>query len=320
MSHPEKTNLSEAVRYFTELGGFLKSKMSIIIPETEKPEKGPKRAAKIVISVENTAPDSPSEPKVVFVGVKLGITHIGGDIQTIKPQLIKQEKTCVEDQSCDLKYINVDGKSSILKYSEEHDTGEILFPGQEINYEMSVPMQFIPYIQFRVDGNLSQRHLFHNENILAMPEIYTKPIAVPALQAFNKIDVYNLIASTVKALPNFNEDTRFVDIQNFSDFLGALVKQIKTAESALNDVYKEHKIYWMQNHIKQVLIVLKQFKTEIEKLREAISSGEQEKIIVQVQIIKDSRQEFYRLNQMTEKLIDENHLSDEEVGYRYRNI
>jgi len=308
----------ESYKYYQELHSYLKTQMNIISPEHDKPEKGPLKATKVVISIENTAPVNLDGPIIVFIGVGLSVAHLGGDIQTIKPQLTKQEKTDKNDHLPELKYINIVGKGFPEITSDEQDKGEILFPGHSLVYEMNIPSQFIPYVQFRVEGTVSRRYLYHFVNTLVMPDEYTKPVVIAALQAFNKIKIHKFFESILKSMPDFNSDTRLADIQNFTNLLSTNIADIKNTQVALNTVYKEHKLFWLKEHVKMAFQHLEHIKLRYVDMKEALASNTPEKMITASEAFKELNIELTQLNKATEGLIDKNNLTDEEVGYTHR--
>ena len=310
---------TESFRYFQELRGYLKTQLQLIEPNPVNPEKGPQKAVKVVISVENIAPFLDNGPDIVFMGVGLSLTYLGGDLHVV-PKLTRQEKMDNITPQPEPVYTNIAGKSFPKITPEEQALGEVLFPGQTVSYEMSIPVNYIPYIQFRTEGNVSYRYLNHSQTVIPMPEEHTRPVALAALQAFNKIEINQMFESTINGLPVFNDITRFGEIKGFTEIVGKNMIGIKKMMDGLNAVHKDHKLFWAREHTSLAFTFLEHFRTKLESMKAALASTEKGKMAAESSAIKELGNEIIQLNRATELLIDKNHLSDEEVGYKYRIV
>jgi hypothetical protein len=216
------------------------------------------------------------------------------------------------------RFVSITGQSFPGFTDDERKQGEILFPGQSITYEMSVPFKYLPYVQFRVEGNVSQRYLFHCQITHVMPEEYTKPVVIVALKAFNNIEIHEILDSCLNCMPVFNSDTRLVDTQEFYNILTKNLRDIKKTQNALNAVYKEYKLFWIQAHVKLTFNYLEHVKLNLGNMIEALNSKDLIQICEVSGALTKLKSESIDLNLATEKLIEKNSLSDEDVEYKYR--
>ena len=120
----------------------------------------------------NTAPYTVGYPKVVFVGVGVGIRKRRLDApDTPKWARENIRKVRGKSESSEAKagvpeYRRADGQPFPEITSVEGHYGEPLFPGESVSWEMMVPVGELRSGTFRMEGNLSRRHLFRREQVL----------------------------------------------------------------------------------------------------------------------------------------------------------
>jgi hypothetical protein len=201
---------------------------------------------------------------------------------------------------------------------DERTHGEVLYPGQSVIFEMDVPPQEIPHLQFQVDATISRRHLFHHQETLVMPETLTKPIAVAALRDFNAIDLHRVLDLAITSMPDFSADTRLAEVQTFSVTLTNGITETKVIQEAMIKLWHEHRILWFQAHLRAAHIHLDRVNAALARMREAIGSNTTDKIVAEASLLRALKEEAAQFNCMTEELMNRHNISHEEACYRYR--
>ncbi len=318
--------------FYRQLQSYLKTQMEIGGSESAQSGTGQQQATKVKITVSNTAPDSPDWPKIVFMGVGLSVANFGGywNISPPFPSRVSRPDETPELEGppwqhdekfknlLAIRYRSIVGQDFPDATPDERTHGEALFPGQSVVYEMDVPSQEIPYLQFRVEGTVSRRHLFHYQETLVMPETFTKPLALAALRALNAIDIHRALDSVIASMPDFNSDTRLAEIQTFTTALSNGMTEIKATQEAVNNVFSQHKMLWFQAHLRAAYICLARVSAALARMREAIASSTSDKIAAEASALQALKGEAAQFNRATEELIHRHNISDEEVNYRYR--
>ena len=303
--------------------------------ESTQKDTGRQQAlTKIGISVSNTAPEGPDWPKIVFMGVGLSVSYLGGAANNISlSQLISREVKPEETPRLEGPLWQQDDKFKELLQMRDHRVvgqdfpdithdegthGKVLFPGQSVVFEMDVPSQIVPYLQFRVDGTISRRHLFHYEETIVMPESFTKPLALAALRDLNAIDLHRTLDSIIASMPDFNSDTRLAKVQAFSAALATGMTEIKTTREAVSNVFRQHEMFWFQAHLRAACICLDRVSAAVARMREAIGSSTSDNIAAEASTLQALKGETAQFNRATEELMHRHNISDEEVNYRNR--
>lgn len=320
---------------YRQFQSYLKTKMELGSFESTQKETGRQQAlTKVKISVSNTASEEPNWPKIVFMGIGLSVAYLGENISNISPHELtsregKSEKILrlggppwqQDDQFRSLtetRYNRIVGQDFPDATSNEGIHGKMLFPGQSVTFEIDVPTQTIPYLQFRVEGTVSRRHLLHYQETLVMPEALVKPLAIAALRAFNDIDTHGVLSLVTASMPDFSSDTRLAEIQAFSTALTTGMTGIKTTQEALKKKWYEHKMSWFHAHIRAAYICLDRVSAALVRMREAIASSIPDRIVAESNAILALKGEAAQLNRTTEDLMHKYNISDEQVNYRYR--
>jgi hypothetical protein len=299
--------------------------------ESTRKETGQQQTlTKVKVIVSNTAPATPDWPKIVFIGVRLSVISLGetgnvSPLQFIVRQVKPDETPALQEppwQQDDkfkelLQMHYIQGPYFPDATPDERTHGEVLFPGQSVVFEMDVPPQVIPYLQFHVDGTVSRRHLFHYQETLVILEALTKPIAVAALCDLNAIELHRVLDSVIASMPDFNGDTRLAEVQAFSAALTNGMAEIKTIQEAVSKIWNKHKMFWFQAHLRAAYICLERVSAALARMREAIGSSTSDKIAAEAGALQALKGEAAQFNRATEELMSRHNISDEEVNYRY---
>ena len=309
---------------------------------TQIEQIGTELAPVIKVEISNTAPDNPDWPKIVFMGVGLSLAHTGGDTQALLPSRLRTRISRKPEEKAhpltatpwqndskiqrllEITYKRTEQQTTMSGQpfpditSDERKYGEVLFPGQSITYEIDVTPEVLPYLQFRVEGTVSRRHLFHCEETFSMPENITKPLALSALIDFNAIDLHGPLESVINLMPKFDGSTRLVEVQTFSAALSNHIIKIKATQDNLNNVFHQYKFFWFRAHIRAAFIFLDRVSAAFARMKAAIESNMPDKIAAEASAILALKGEAAQLNRETEELMQRLNISDEEVNYRYR--
>lgn len=315
------SKLREYLRASTE---FLPSDREAVMPEDPQ-------YVKVKITVVNSAPEE-SAPRIVFTGIGLSIARLGGEQSAVDPEQINFKVNRVETTSNEnttelesaqylqkINYFRMNGLDFPDITPDEQSYGEVLFPGEVLCYEMDIPNDILPYFQFRLEGNVSYRHLFHQEVVLPVAEAYTRPIVLDALRKFNALDIHKVLKSILISLPEFGNDTRLSEIRRYIGVLASGEDDLEILQRAVNDLYKQHKFTIFQAHMQAVYNYLGRIMSAIGDMREAIASSTPEAISLEINKLQALNQEAAGVDRDTEALMDRFNLSDEDVEYKYRH-
>src|SRR5450759_2282357 len=141
------------------LRAFLISELTLIDPEQEE--------VNATLVVRNTAPVSQDLGDVVFVGIGLRIISgkDNGNPHGSKywPSRITKAKPS-DNSELRQRYgegIWYGGSNGHFPEttSAENSLGDVLFPGENIIYKLKIPKADLPYLDIRVEGSVSRRHL-----------------------------------------------------------------------------------------------------------------------------------------------------------------
>jgi len=326
-SHSRQDSI-ESLKFYPTLKGYLQTKIEDV---------GSAAEPVIKVEISNSAPEGPDLPKIVFMGVGLSLVNIGGSTENfasrLKPRItrrtkadeIKANATPWENDSkrkglLNTPYQRLDNNPFPDLMPNEREQGEILFPGDSIIYEIDVPRDLLPYLQFRVEGNISRRYLFRFEEIFEMPEPLTKPLAINALADFNSIEIHKLLVSVIESIPDFTKDARLSEIHRFNTLLSENIVEVKTMQDNINNVFRQHSLNWFKAHLRAAYIYLDIVKEALTRLKEAIESNDPDKIAAEASAILALKSTASQFNRETEGLMETYNVSDEEVGYRYRGM
>jgi len=217
------------------LRDFLKSEMSISDPEDGK--------IKAAIRVYNEAPVSTDGSGVVFLGVGLLIIDGRENAHTnwatrarlsSKPDGNSEERR--EYNKGDF-VIGGDGARFPAYTSDEISHGQILFPGESLVFEIDISEDQLPYLDIRVEGSVSRRHLLHISKPMETMQKWSQPRVAQTFKDLDKIDLYTPLVSLVGAIPSFGPQTTLADINEFREEIEKAIEHVKTTMPELNKVY-----------------------------------------------------------------------------------
>ncbi|MDD5094747.1 MAG: helix-turn-helix transcriptional regulator [Dehalococcoidia bacterium] len=295
--------------------------------------EGAENAPVVKVEIRNTAPESPEWPKVVFTGVGLSLGYTAKNISlrgrdtkmtTKLPEKAPETATTPWVNSSKIQdlrritYSRTDQKEFPRVTPDEQQHGEVLFPGECVVYELNVTTDILPYVQFKIEGTISRRHLLHCEEIFAMPEHITRAPALSALTDLNAIDIHEPLKSVIALMPKFDENTKFPEVQNFTAIVSNTITGISSIQEEVTKIYRRHKFSWFLSHMIVVNMHLENVKTALVRMKEAMDSGSPDRTNAASSAILAMRMEASQVNRETEELMRKHNISDEEVKYRYR--
>jgi hypothetical protein len=291
------------------------------------------------ITVMNTAPESTTTPVIVFTNVSVSIT-MPSDVGVITKRLVVNiSRPGIQSNDSfsglyDEKYfrllkqnfnlITPMGVGGAIRLHIDNDdapkTENILLPGQSMVYELNIPPEIQPYVQFKVEGILSQSHLLHDEQFLSISDSVTRAIVLDALRTFNDFQIHNILIKITNMIPAFDEHTGFAEVQKFNQILTTSLVEIESAEKPINEMFHKVKFSWFQAHLHAVCNYLQLIKETAISVQNAIASSNQYQIITEVNKLRGDLVELaYQLNRDNENIMTKFKISDEEVRYKYRS-
>ena len=324
--------IEETINSIKTLQDYLTTNTEFLPPDKPVMPDEP-QYTKVKITVVNSAPKD-IDRKIVFLGVGLSIAKLGGETSNVVPEQINfklhkaegtenSPKISQSERSVELlqkiNYVHMNGIDFPDVTKEETRLGEVLLPGDSMYYEMDIPNDDLPYFQFRLEGTVSYRHLFHHEHVLPVAEAYTRPIILTALRNFNSLDIHKVLKSILIAMPEFGNDTKLSEIRRYIGVLSTGDDDIDTLQKSVNDLYRQHKFTVFQAHMQAVYNYLGHIKGAIENLRLAISSSIPETITSEIQKLQAMNEEAIQIDKQTESLMTRFNLSGEDVNYKFQH-
>ncbi|MFC1930442.1 hypothetical protein ACFLWE_00930 [Chloroflexota bacterium] len=201
------TNLkdTQSLRY------FLKSESSVDGSDGEE--------VMVKIKVYNDAPTSPDGGDIVFLGVGLRIIDGREGGGEYKPPGINESRPSDRNELRG-KYREgrwFGGRSDSFPEvtSDEQSWGEVLFPGESVVYEIMTLRAALPYLDVRVEGSVSRRHLFHISQPTEALKAWTQPLLIETIRAIEAIDFSNPLLSLTNTMPTFGPQTTLGEIAAF---------------------------------------------------------------------------------------------------------
>lgn len=289
------------------------------------------------VMISNSAPVAQEWPKVVFTGVGLSLGHYDRNTVVVRRSSLQMKITLnKEDKTSkigDTPWQYDEKRQTLLKTEytsisahvvsghgpfpditpDEGAHGAVLFPGQSMTCEFNVPPEELPYIRLKVDGTVSRRHLFHCEEAFEMPESITRQLVINAFAEFKAIDIHGPLESTMNALPDFNRDTLLEDAQTLFKSLFVGINEIKTAQGALNMVFRDCKFSWFRAHLRATHIHLERVSTAFVHMKEAVESNVPDRITSEVANIRALKAEAALLDKETGDLMCAHNISNSDV-------
>jgi hypothetical protein len=224
----------EPLENIKSLGSSLKSEMSVGEPSNGR--------VKAEITIQYTAPSSSDGSEVVFLGV--GMTIIDGRerdrTKWVSLVNVSRPSDCVgERQKYDNgEWVGKHGEERFPAYTaDEQSHGEILFPGESLVYEFDISESDLPYLELRIEGSVSRRHLFRLSRSMEIMKKWRQPLLIETFQAIDKINYYNPLLSVIDKIPEFGPQTTLADIDAFRSVLANAQVHVDKVMTELNKVY-----------------------------------------------------------------------------------
>ena len=238
MAKPNESIL-ENLRNIQSLRGFLKSEMSV-------DDSGEQVIA--TIRAWNEAPVSTDGGNVVFVDVGLRIVgeHPQGPHRR-SPNWASQIKKAETSTQAELRKAYQEGRwiggsdTSPPGLSGGQSHGEVLFPGESVAWEIRIEKVDLPYLDIRVEGSVSRRHLLQISQPMAVLKAWTQPLLAETFGRLDAIDFVSPLFSLTAATPAFGPETTIAAIQGFRDTVGKAENDVKTVLLALSEVKRPNR-------------------------------------------------------------------------------
>ena len=229
----ENESILKTLGDIQSLRELLKTEMSV-----GEPEEGKVTAE---IRVYNDAPLSSGGSEVVFVGV--GLRIIDGRESTSRKLASKVKVLEKSDQIEERQKYNkgewVTGRARFPAYTaDEQSHGHILFPGEGLVFEVDISEDQLPYLDIRVEGSVSRRHLLHLSKPMEALRKWSQPRVVQTFSDLDKIDLYKPLVSLIDAIPEFSPQTTLTDINAFRKEIEKAINHVKEVMPELNQVYQ----------------------------------------------------------------------------------
>jgi hypothetical protein len=233
----QKESILKNLKDIQSLRGLLKSEMSV-----SDPKEGEVIAT---IKVYNDAPASPDGGDIVFLGVGLRIT-VGSERGSQRGSAYWPSKISKSRPSdhMDLRqkynegtWVGGRGGSFPKATADEQSHGEVLFPGESVVYEIKTSEAELPYLDIRVEGSVSRRHLFHVSQPMEALKAWTQPIVAETFHSLDAIDFYTPLLSITEAMPALGPQTTIAEIDAFRAAVGKARDHVGKVTKELNNVY-----------------------------------------------------------------------------------
>lgn len=216
------------------LRSFLKSDVSINNAEEKE--------AVVTIKVYNDAPESRDGGNIVFLGVGLRFIDGRGTPRGSNYWPSRASKSRPSDQEALRRQYNEGiwvGSTEAFPVvtSDEQAHGEVLFPGEVVVYAIKTTNADLPYLDIRVEGSVSRRHLLHISNTVSALKSLSLPIVAKVFQDIDKLDLYSPLITLRDAIPVLDPNTRLADLEAYKGKLEEAINHVKKVMPELNTVY-----------------------------------------------------------------------------------
>lgn len=242
------------------LRNWLRSDISISKSETltfavgRKQTPFEREGVTITINIQNTAPETSTGVNVVFLGVGLRITdgREGADSDKWVASAISARPTDRPDLRS--KY-NEGAWVSVKSFPEltddERSFGEVLFPGESVVYELKVPPEDLPYLDIKVEGALSRRHLLHVVQSIKALTSFSQPVLVDTFRAIDAIDIFQPLLTTASSIPELGSRTTLAEIEALRNTVDEISDHVDQVMPKLNKVYHSAPNQKLRDYMKQ---------------------------------------------------------------------
>ena len=103
---------------------------------------------------------------------------------------------------------------------------------------MKISEADLPYLDIRVEGSVSRRHLFHISQPMEALKAWTQPLVVETFRALDAIDFYTPLLSIVDVMPKFVPQTTLAEINAFRAAVGKARDHVGKVRQELSNVYR----------------------------------------------------------------------------------
>ncbi len=279
----QKKNIFESLKNVQILQNFLESEMHI--------EEGDDGVIKVGIRVFNAGPSDYYGGEVVFTGVGLRIIDGREENKVRAPKVNKARSS--DNLELRHKYdegvwIGGIGNSFPIVTADEQSHGEVLFPGECVEYEIKTSKEELPYLEIRVDGSVSRRHLLHFSRPMEGLKHWSQPLVIETFRDVDKIDFFAPILAMANSLPAMGPQTTFADMDNLKMEIERVRSHLKTVMTEVNKVYHSAPNQRLRDYMKQGIgLYIKSVGMAFDSTQKALSSGDMGKMKQAVDEMKE---------------------------------
>jgi len=195
------------------------------------------------IKVYNDAPTSQDGGDIVFLGVGLRVID-GRSIQrgsNYWPSRLNKSRPAdrldLRQKYNEGEWIGGSGDSFPLATADEQSRGEVLFPGESVLYEIKTTKNDLAYLDIRVEGSVSRRHLFHFSLPVEALKALAQPLVAETFRILDTIDFHKPLLSLVNEMPSLGPQTTLAEIEVFKGTLEKVRHHVEEVMKELNKVY-----------------------------------------------------------------------------------
>jgi len=262
------------------LRGLLKSEMSISTPEG--------REVTAIVHVYNDESVSNDGGNIVFLGVGLRFVvdtekDRGGRGTNYWPSRITRSRS-LDNTELRHKYhegnwVGGTGDAFPAVTADEQSHGEVLFPGESVEYEIKISESDLPYLDIRVEGSVSRRHLLYISKSIEALKKWTQPAVEEIFRGLNAIDFYSPLLSVIDSIPAFGPQTTLADINSFKLVVENAREHIDKVMKELNKVYHSAPNQRLRDYMKKGVGQYLTLATKVcDKTLEALSGSDMNKM------------------------------------------
>ena len=271
------------------LRGLLKSEMSISDNQEGK--------VIVTIKVYNDAPVSPDGGDIVFLGVGLRIIIGSGEgIQEGSGYWLSRISKSRPSDNTELRRKYNEGTwfggrervdSFPVVTPDEESHGEVLFPGESVIYEIKTSEAELPYLDIRVEGSISRRHLFHISQTMESLKHWSQPLINETFHAVDKIDFFSPLIAIANEVPTLGPQATFADIDKLKAEIEKGKAHLETVNTEMNKVYRSAPNQKLRDYMKEGIgLYLKSAGMAFDATQKALSSGDMDNMKQAVEQMK----------------------------------
>ena len=146
-------------------------------------------------------------------------------------------------------------------------------------YEIKTSESQLPYLDIRVEGSVSRRHLFHISQPMEALKVWTQPLVAKTFRALDAIDFYNPLLSVTEVMPALGPQTTLADINAFKVVVEKARGHIGKVKNELNSVYHSTPNQKLRNYMEVgIRQYLKAAAKMCDRTLEALSGSDMKKM------------------------------------------